>query len=50
MDLDDVEGIAFNAFGGADTVIVNDMAGTDLRTVDANLAASAAAATRSPTP
>ena len=39
MDLDDVEGITFNALGGADAVIVNDMAGTDLRTFDANLAA-----------
>ena len=39
LDLDDVEGITFNALGGADTIIVNDMAGTDLRTFDANLAA-----------
>ena len=39
LDLDDVEGITFNALGGADAVIVNDMAGTDLRTFDANLLA-----------
>jgi Ca2+-binding RTX toxin-like protein len=38
MDLDDVEAITFNALGGADAVIVNDLAGTDLRTFDANLA------------
>jgi Ca2+-binding RTX toxin-like protein len=35
MDLDDVEGIDFNALGGADVVVVNDMSGTDL--VEANL-------------
>ena len=39
LDLDDVEGVTFNALGGADAVIVNDMAGTDLRTFEANLAA-----------
>jgi Ca2+-binding RTX toxin-like protein len=39
LDLDDVEGITYNALGGADAVIVNDMAGTDLRTFEANLAA-----------
>jgi Ca2+-binding RTX toxin-like protein len=35
MDLDDVEGIDFNALGGADTIVVNDLSGTDL--VEANL-------------
>jgi Ca2+-binding RTX toxin-like protein len=39
MDLNDVEGIVFHAFGGADTVNVNDLAGTDVATVDADLAA-----------
>jgi Ca2+-binding RTX toxin-like protein len=41
MDLNDVEGIDFHAFGGADTVTVNDLAGTDAETVDAELAAQA---------
>ena len=40
MDLDDVESIDFNALGGADTIVVNDLAGTDL--VEANLNLSAA--------
>jgi len=39
MDLDDVEGVVFHAFGGADTVTVNDLVGTDVETVDADLAA-----------
>ena len=37
MDLDDVERLAFHALGGADNVVVNDLAGTDARTVDADL-------------
>ena len=41
MDLNDVEGIVFHAFGGADTVTVNDLTGTDVETVDADLAAQA---------
>ncbi len=40
IDLDDVEAINFRALGGADNVVVNDTAGTDLQTVDVNLAAS----------
>jgi Ca2+-binding RTX toxin-like protein len=40
MDLDDVEGIVFRALGGADTVTVNDLAGTDAKTVEVDLAAS----------
>src|SRR5262245_47358819 len=40
MDLNEVERIAFHAFGGADTVTVEDLAGTDARTVDVDLAAS----------
>ena len=40
MDLDDVERIDLNALGGADTVLVNDVSGTDLELVEANLAAA----------
>jgi hypothetical protein len=40
MDLNDVEGIVFHALGGADTVTVNDLTGTDTETVDVDLAAS----------
>jgi Ca2+-binding RTX toxin-like protein len=38
MDLDDVEDIDLNALGGADTVTVNDVSGTDLTNMDVNLA------------
>jgi Ca2+-binding RTX toxin-like protein len=38
MDLNDVEGITFNALGGADTVMVNDLSGTDVTEVNLNLA------------
>ncbi len=37
MDLDDVELIDFNALGGADTIVVGDVSGTDLNAVDADL-------------
>ena len=30
MDLNDVESIDFNALGGADTIVVNDLSGTDV--------------------
>src|SRR6266516_3354180 len=30
MDLNDVEGIVFNALGGADNITINDVSGTDL--------------------
>ena len=40
MDLNDVEAIDLNALGGADTVTVNDMSGTDLTAVNADLAAA----------
>jgi Ca2+-binding RTX toxin-like protein len=40
MDLDGVERIDLNALGGADTVLVNDVRGTDLDLVEANLAAA----------
>jgi Ca2+-binding RTX toxin-like protein len=39
MDLNDVEGIDFNALGGADTITVNDLTGTDVVEVNLNLAA-----------
>lgn len=39
MDLNDVEGIDFNAQGGADTIVVNDLSGTDLTEINLNLAA-----------
>jgi hypothetical protein len=40
MDLNDVERIDFNALGGADTIVVNDMMGTDLVDLRFNLAAA----------
>ena len=39
MDLNDVEGIDFNALGGADTIVVNDLSGTDVTEINLNLAA-----------
>jgi hypothetical protein len=39
MDLNGIEGVAFHALGGADTVTVNDLTGTDAKTVDIDLAA-----------
>ncbi len=38
MDLDDVESIDFNALGGADTIVVNDLSGTDVVEINLNLA------------
>ncbi len=43
MDLNDVERIDVNALGGADTVIVNDLSGTDVAEVNINLAAAGGA-------
>jgi hypothetical protein len=40
MDLNDVEAIDVNALGGADSVTINDVGGTDLRRVTADLAAA----------
>ncbi len=37
MDLNDMETIRFNALGGADTIIVNNLAGTDVTFVGLNL-------------
>ncbi len=38
MDLSDLEHIMFNALGGADAIVVNDLSGTGLTTIDLNLA------------
>ena len=43
MDLNDVERIDFRAFGGADTITVNDLTGTDVTQVNADLAGEAGA-------
>jgi Ca2+-binding RTX toxin-like protein len=40
MDLNDVEHIDFNALGGADNVVINDMSGTDVSVVNLNLGAA----------
>ena len=42
MDLNDVERIDFNALGGADTITVNDLSGTDVTAVNLDLGAPAA--------
>ena len=44
MDLDGVEEIDANALGGADQLAVGKLAGTDLRTIDTDLAGSGGAA------
>jgi len=36
-DLDDVEGVGFHAAGGTDNITVNDLTGTDAKTVDIDL-------------
>ncbi|MBR0670469.1 beta strand repeat-containing protein [Neoroseomonas soli] len=38
MDLNDVEKIEVNALGGADSIVVNDLSGTDVQEVHVNLA------------
>ncbi|TAK83955.1 MAG: calcium-binding protein, partial [Aquabacterium sp.] len=43
MDLNGMETIAFHALGGADTITVNDLTGTDVRQVTIDLAASGGA-------
>lgn len=40
MDLDDVEGINFNALGGADSITLNDPSGTDLTELNVSLAST----------
>jgi Ca2+-binding RTX toxin-like protein len=44
MDLNDVERVDLLALGGADNLVVNDLAGTDIREVVVNLAEATAAA------
>lgn len=44
MDINDVENIQFNAFGGADTITVNDLTGTDVTQVSLDLGANDQAA------
>ena len=41
MDLNDVEGIDFNALGGADNVTVHDLSGTDVVEINLNLTEAA---------
>lgn len=43
MDLNDIETLDLNALGGADTIVVNDLSGTDLVELNLNLAASGGA-------
>ena len=43
MDLNDMESVDFNALGGADTIVVNDLAGTDVAEINLNLAAAGGA-------
>ncbi|HET9666641.1 MAG TPA: calcium-binding protein, partial [Desertimonas sp.] len=40
MDLNDVESIDFNALGGADNIVVNDLSGTDVSLVNIDLAST----------
>ncbi len=40
MDLNDVESITANTFGGTDNLVVNDLSGTDVTTVAGDLAAT----------
>ena len=42
MDLNDVENIQFNALGGADTITVNDLTGTDVTQVNLDLGVNGA--------
>jgi Ca2+-binding RTX toxin-like protein len=43
MDLNDVETVDFKALGGADTIVVNDLSGTDVTNVNVDLAAAGGA-------
>jgi Ca2+-binding RTX toxin-like protein len=40
MDLNDVERVDFNALGGVDNVVINDLSGTDVTEVNVNLAST----------
>jgi Ca2+-binding RTX toxin-like protein len=41
MDLDDIERVELRPLGGTDTIVVNDLSGTDLTQLNADLAAAA---------
>ena len=43
MDMNDVENVTFNALGGADTIHVHDLSGTDVKSVAIDLAGTSAA-------
>jgi Ca2+-binding RTX toxin-like protein len=45
MDLNDVERVEFNALGGPDTIVVNDLSTTDVRKVEIDLGGAAGQAT-----
>jgi Ca2+-binding RTX toxin-like protein len=45
MDLNDVETVQFNALGGADTIVVNDLSGTDANLVSIDLSSPAGSGT-----
>ena len=49
MDTNDVETVAFNALGGADTITVNDLAGTDVTKVRLDLAGAPGGGDGAPT-
>jgi Ca2+-binding RTX toxin-like protein len=38
MDADDLETVEFNALGGADNIVINDLSGTDVTQINLNLA------------
>ena len=44
MDLDGIEDLNVNALGGADTITVNDLTGTDLKAANIDLSASGSGA------
>src|SRR5215207_4364259 len=48
MDLNGVEGVDFNALGGADNVAVHDLSGTDVTEINTNLAAANGAGDAAP--
>ena len=50
MDLDGIEHVAVRALGGADEMRVGDLTGTDVKSVDVDLAATGGAATAQRTP
>jgi Ca2+-binding RTX toxin-like protein len=45
MDLNDVETVSFDALGGTDNIVINDLSGTDVTTVDVNLAGTVGGST-----